>query len=62
MGSPPKIGDKRTRPVRHTSRRIGASFNGISVNMDSKSAWRDNVFVERFWRTIKREEVLSARL
>jgi putative transposase len=25
--------------------------------MDGKSAWRDNVFVERFWRTIKYEEV-----
>jgi hypothetical protein len=22
--------------------------------MDGKGAWRDNVFVERFWRTIKR--------
>jgi putative transposase len=25
--------------------------------MDGKGAWRDNVFVERFWRTIKYEEV-----
>ena len=24
---------------------------------DGKGAWRDNVFVERFWRTIKYEEV-----
>jgi len=25
--------------------------------MDGKGAWRDNVFVERIWRTIKYEEV-----
>jgi putative transposase len=25
--------------------------------MDGKGAWRDNVFVERLWRTIKYEEV-----
>jgi putative transposase len=31
--------------------------NGISISMDGKGAWRDNVFVERFWRTIKYEEV-----
>jgi hypothetical protein len=26
-------------------------------SMDGKGAWRDNVFVERFWRTIKYEAV-----
>jgi putative transposase len=30
---------------------------GIAVSMDGKGAWRDNVFVERFWRSIKYEEV-----
>jgi putative transposase len=25
--------------------------------MDGKGAWRDNVFVERLWRTVKYEEV-----
>jgi len=25
--------------------------------MDGRGAWRDNVFVERFWRSIKYEEV-----
>nr|WP_319247694.1 IS3 family transposase [uncultured Celeribacter sp.] len=29
----------------------------IQISMDSKGAWRDNVFVERLWRTIKYEEV-----
>jgi len=29
----------------------------ILIGMDGKGAWRDNVFVERLWRTIKYEEV-----
>ncbi len=29
----------------------------IQISMDGKGAWRDNVFVERLWRTIKYEEV-----
>jgi putative transposase len=29
----------------------------IAISMDGKGAWRDNVFVERFWRSIKYEEV-----
>jgi putative transposase len=32
--------------------------NAISISMDGKGAWRDNVFVERFRRTIKYEEVV----
>jgi len=31
--------------------------NRIKISMDGKGAWRDNVFVERLWRTIKYEEV-----
>jgi putative transposase len=31
--------------------------NGIAISMDGKGSWRDNVFVERLWRTIKYEEV-----
>lgn len=30
---------------------------GIAISMDGKGAWRDNVFVERFWRSVKHEEV-----
>jgi len=29
----------------------------ICISMDGKGAWRDNVFVERLWRTIKYEKV-----
>ncbi len=29
----------------------------IKINMDGKGAWRDNVFVERLWRSINYEEV-----
>jgi putative transposase len=40
-----------------------AEFTGIlkarniRISMDGKGCWRDNVFVERLWRTIKYEEV-----
>jgi putative transposase len=30
---------------------------GIQISMDGKGCWRDNVFVERLWRTIKYEQV-----
>jgi putative transposase len=26
--------------------------NGIAISMDGKGAWRDNVFVERLWRSV----------
>jgi putative transposase len=29
----------------------------VRLSMDGKGAWRDNVFVERIWRSIKYEEV-----
>jgi len=32
--------------------------NRIAISMDGKGAWRDNVFVERLWRTVKHEEVV----
>jgi putative transposase len=31
--------------------------HGIAISMDGKGCWRDNVFVERLWKTIKYEEV-----
>jgi putative transposase len=30
---------------------------GIAISMDGRGAWRDNVMVERLWRTVKYEEV-----
>ena len=41
----------------------GAAFTGvladnaIAISMDGKGAWRDNVLVERLWRSVKSEEV-----
>ncbi len=41
----------------------GAAFtdllasNNIAISMDGKGAWRDNVFVERLWKSVKYEEV-----
>ncbi len=31
--------------------------HGVKLSMDGRGAWRDNVFVERVWRTIKYERV-----
>ncbi len=31
--------------------------SGAQLSMDGKGAWRDNIFIERFWRTVKYEEV-----
>jgi putative transposase len=31
--------------------------NDIAISMDGKGSWRDNVFVERLWRSVKYEEV-----
>src|SRR4029077_20216920 len=31
--------------------------NGVAISMDGKGAWRDNVFVERLWKSVKYEEV-----
>jgi putative transposase len=33
------------------------ALNDIAISMDGKGAWRDNVFVERLWRSVKYEEV-----
>ncbi len=37
------------------------AHNGIAISMDGKGAWRDNVFVERLWRSVKYEEVYLKR-
>ncbi len=31
--------------------------HGIRISMDGKGCWRDNVFIERVWRSMKYEEV-----
>ena len=31
--------------------------NGIQISMDGRGSWRDNVFIERLWRSVKYEEV-----
>ena len=55
-------------PVRALARAQGSQFtsaaftgllidNAIAISMDGRGAWRDNVFVERLWRSVKYEEV-----
>ena len=29
---------------------------GIRISMDGRGSWRDNVFIERIWRSVKYEE------
>ena len=31
--------------------------HNIQISMDGKGCWRDNVFVERLWKSVKYEEV-----
>jgi putative transposase len=31
--------------------------HGITVSMDGRGCWRDNVFIERLWKSVKYEEV-----
>ena len=31
--------------------------SGCKLSMDGRGAWRDNVFVERLWRSVKYERV-----
>ena len=57
-----------TRQARHLQFRSGQPVHQpgfhqvlldreIKISMDGKGAWRDNVFVERLWRSVKYEEV-----
>jgi putative transposase len=61
-------GSQFTSAFRHvrvprTKRQTSAAFtglllkNGIAISMDGRDSWRDNVFVERLWRSVKYEEV-----
>ena len=52
---------------RTSSQRPGSQFTAstlpacccacVAISMDGRGAWRDNVFVERLWRSVKYEEV-----
>jgi putative transposase len=45
--------------VQFTSPRYQSLFSGraTKISMDGKGRWVDNVFIERFWRTLKYEDV-----
>jgi putative transposase len=42
-----------------TSDAFVASFSASAarLSMDGKRAWTDNIFIERFWRSLKYEEI-----
>jgi len=31
--------------------------HGIKISMDGQGHWRDNIVIERFWKTVKYEEI-----
>jgi len=31
--------------------------NNIKISMDGRNRWMDNIFIERFWKTLKYQEV-----
>jgi putative transposase len=55
-GKPEVFNTTRARSSRALSSPALTSAR-ISISMDGKGAWRDNVFVERLWRSVKYEEV-----
>ena len=44
-----------TRAARFTSLEFTGLLkdSGIQISMDGKGCWRDNVFVEQLWRSVK---------
>ena len=52
-----------TLPRSQGSQFTSTAFTGlltdkaIAISMDGRGAWRDNVFVERLWRSVKYEEI-----
>jgi putative transposase len=49
--------------VQFTSQKFQELFSGhaTKISMDGKGRWVDNVYIERFWRTLKWEEVYLRR-
>lgn len=33
--------------------------NGVRVSMDGRGRWADNIYIERFWRTLKHEHIIE---
>ncbi len=56
-------GPRSSTPIKARSSFTSHDFTGvllqagIAISMDGKGSWRDNVVVERLWRSIKDEEV-----
>ncbi|MGF6980370.1 putative transposase [Paraburkholderia sp. JPY465] len=56
-GLPEIVNTDQGSPV-HRNRFTDAVLSrNVPLSMDGKGAWRDNVFVERVWRSVKYEEV-----
>ena len=54
---------RSSTPIRAASSPVRPSpaccwTTAIAISMDGKGPWRDNIFVERLWRSVKYEEVV----
>ncbi len=56
MNAPHNPSLERTRPGRELRSGL-LQHHGIRIRMDGQDCWRDNVFVERLWKSVKYEEV-----
>lgn len=58
---PPMASRKSSAPTKAGSSRqppsLRCSSRPVAISMDGTGSWRDNVFVEQLWRSIKYEEV-----
>ena len=52
-GSPEVFNTDRGKPVREGAFTGLLRDNGIAISMDGKGSWKDNVFVERLWKSVK---------
>ena len=48
---------KRVAELSERLRTESDELSKLAISMDGKGSWRDNVFVERLWRSVKYEEV-----
>ena len=56
-GQPGDLQHGSGQPVHQHRLHRRADQASVAISMDGKGAWRDNVFVERLWRSVKYEEV-----
>ena len=57
-GSPQIVNVDQGESVHRDRVHRGRTGQGLQVSMDGRGAWRESVFVKRFWRSLKYERVV----